>query len=321
MFMLSFDISNFAGKVNDYLERIKYDTNMSSYKSTVNNFIKFYESKQKPIEEYTKDDFKEFLEKFCANANAHFPSKSRLMTLFETTGYYDVTKNLKSVSVSEIQKPYIKSFEELDAKIEGYRIAKFPFMKNIPEINFCDSLTAGQVALYLAWLGVPQRYLSQMPLAAINLDENLIDAGRKFSFADNQKMIKVFTTYKNSDTYKTISPRQKKGELSLRVERYYGDKIIRTKTQAQSEKSNTNSINTIISHLSSTFKFDANYLNIVRAGQFSRGYEKFLNGISPDFSSSEKIWEYFNAIVETEAQTYTFKADWENYLSWRKETD
>lgn len=319
--MLNFDKSNFVGKVNDYLEKIKYDTNMSSYKSTVNNFIKFYENKQKPIEEYTKDDFKEFLEKFCANANAHFPSKSRLLNLFEMTGYYDAARSLKSVSVSEMQKPYLKNFEELDTKIEEARIAKFPFMKDIPEINFCDSLTAGQVALYLAWLGVPQRYLSQMPLDSINLSENLIDAGRKFSFADNPKMIKVFTTYKNSDTYKMISPRQKKGELSLRTESYYGDKIIRTKTQAQNEKSNTNSINTIISHLSSIFKFNANYLNIVRAGQFSRGYEKFQNGIFPDFSSSEKIWEYFNAIVETEAQTYTFKADWENYLNWRKENE
>lgn len=319
--MLSFDKSDFVGKVNDYLEKIRYDTNMNSYKSTANNFVRFYQSKEKPIEEYSKDDFKEFLQKYCGNANTFFPSRSRLMNLLEVVGYYEVTKNLKNVSASEIQKPYIKNFQELDLKIEEVRIAKFPFMKDLPEVTFCDSLTAGQIALYLAWLGVPQRYLPQMPLSAINLDENLIDAGRKFSFTDNPKMIKVFTMYKNSDTYKMISPRQKKGELSLRTENYYGDKIIRTKTQAQSEKSITISINCVISHLSQNFKFVENYLNIVRAGQFSRGYDKLQNGISPDFTSYEKIWDYFNAIVETEAQVYTFKTNWENYLTWRKEAD
>lgn len=307
----------FIKKSEEYLNIIKYEKSFSAQKICVTSFLKFYETKNKPIEEYKKHDFEEFLKRY-GNSSTFASMKTRLCDLIEKTGYPDQLKILKNVYSTS--KEYIKSFEELDRKIEEARIERFPFLKDMPPLKVCDILTVNQVAVYLAWLGVPSDYLTKMPLTAINTEKNYIDAGRIFSYADNPKMIDIFTMYRNADSFIDMKPsKNKKNDIDIKTEQYYSDFLIRPKKQKNCETANReSSISNIVNHISIRFKFVKNYLDIQRAGQFSRGYDKLTNGESPDFSSYENVWEYFNVIINTESQLLTFKRDWENYVSWRK---
>lgn len=314
-------MDNFESKVEEYLEQFKYDKSFTVYKCLVNKFMGFYSINGKSIEDYTEEDFKRFLNNSGGSANTFCTLKSRIIDLLEKTGYYNLTQYIRDIVPNGMKKEYIKTFDELDAKIEQARLDKFPFLKGAPKINKCDSLTMGQVILYLAWIGVPQRYIAQIPLSAIDLENNVVDAIRKYSFADNKKIIDVFTQYKNSNTFMTIKPnRTNKEIIDFKEEEYYGDRIVRPRKTTTIKKIE-NSIETIINRLSTSFPFVESYLNIQKAGQFARGYEKYLRGEIPDFSTSENIWNFFGAIAETDAQVFVLKTNWNSYVAWRKETD
>lgn len=311
-------MDNFEIKANEYLENYKYESCYPVYKCLVNKFLTFYSAKGKAIEEYTEEDFKTLLNS-CNNANNFSALKYRIVDLLEKTGYYNLTQYVKDIFPNEIEQSYAKSFEELDENIETVRLEKFPFLKGAPKQEKCDSLTMGQVILYLAWIGVPQRMIAQIPLSAIDLDNNVVDAGRKFSFANNKKIIEVFTLYKNAKSFLVVKPSKNKNFVDFREEDYLGDRIIRPRERVDIIKIE-NSIKTIINRLSRTFPFIENYLQVQRAGQFSRGYEKFIRGENPDFTNPTNIWEYFGAIAETDAQLYSLKMNWTSYVAWRKRT-
>lgn len=308
----------FEVKANEYLDKYKYESCYPVYKCLVNKFLAYYSANGKAIEEYREDDFKNFLNS-CNNASTFFTLKYRIVDLLEKTGYYNLTQYIKDIFPKELEQNYVKSFEELDEKIEAVRLEKFPFLKGAPKQTRCDALTMGQVVLYLAWIGIPQRMIAKIPLTAIDLENKIVDAGRKFSFAENEKIVEVFTLYKNAKSFLVVKPSKNKNFVDFREEDYFGDRIVRARERADIVKIE-NSINTIINRLSRTFSFVDNYLQVQRAGQFSRGYEKYLRGENPDFTSSSNIWEYFGAIAETEAQLYSIKTNWTSYVAWRKRT-
>ena len=322
MTMKNINASNFIEQANAYLEQSKFSSSYNVYKSIVGKFLTFYENKEKPIDEYTKDDFKAYFQQSNVSAGAFAQIKSRLVDLLTSTNHHKVAQELRETRTDSLRVNYIKSFEELDTKIEITRVVKFPFLKDAPELNICDSLTLAQVVLYLAWVGVPQRCLTQilLPLTVINLEENVVDIGKKFYFGDNKKIVKVFSLYKNSTSF--IAARANaanKNKSDIMKEKYYGDTLIRP--SKESSEGNLASIATLVKNVTMHFSFSGGYQNIYKAGAFSRGYQKYQSGISPDFSSNDKIWDYFGIIIETASQAYSFKLDWNNYIEWRKGND
>lgn len=298
--------ANFLNTADRYLKENEYDTNATC---NVKTFIKFFAEKQKPIDEYAVTDFKEF---FAANYShpSSFPTvKSRLIKFFNAIDEKQAVQVLENVEMT-YRTNYIKDFDVLYKGICSSRYEKMPFLKYEPEKDYCDQYTMGEVILYLAWIGVPQNIVLQVPLSAMDLDKKTVIAGKEYSFADNPQIDKIFTRYKNADSY--IGTRTVKGKTHFVTCPYCGTDIIRTKKQSNS---NTN-IKTLLTRVFSTYSFAGSYFNVYRSGQLCRGYQKYESGEQPDFTSSEKLWDYFGVTLITDADKLMFKKDWNSYLAW-----
>lgn len=300
------NLANFLIKADKYLIENQFDRNAVGSART---FIKFAGEHGKPISEYTTEDFSEFFNQNYRNPNSFSSVKSKLGKFLKNIGEEDAAEVLDRTKMT-YKKDYLKHFKSLADGIQAARFEKMPYLKYSPKPEYCDQLTMGEVILYCAWIGVPQNVLLMLPLDTIDLDAKVIHAGKDYSFADNEKIIEEFSRYKNSSTF--VGTRKVGDKIHFVDCEYCGDGLIRTKKQANA---NTN-IKTLLTRLFSTFGFAKSYFNVYRSGQFCRGYEKFSKGIEPDFSSAEKIWEYFGITLDTDAEIFLFKQEWGQYLGW-----
>lgn len=299
-------IANFLNTSDKYLKENEYDPNATG---CVKTFLKFFSEKQKPIEEYSVTDFKDFFGT-CYKTPSSFPTvKSRLIKFLKIVGEESPAEILDGVEMT-YRKNYIKDFDTLYKGIQNARFEKMPFLKYTPESEQCDQLTMGEVILYLAWIGIPQNIVLKVPLSALDLDKKVVSAGKDYSFADNPQIDKIFTRYKNATTF--VGTRKIKDKTHFVTCDYHGNDIIRTKKQANN---NTN-IKTLLTRVFSSFGFAGSYFNVYRSGQLNRGFQKYSQGQQPDFTSTEKLWEYFGVTLSTDADIYMFKKDWNSYLNW-----
>lgn len=299
-------IANFLNLGDKYLKENEYDAGATG---CIKTFLKFFSANQKAIDEYTVGDFKAFFSAYY-NKPSSFPTvKSRLIKFLKTLGEDETANILNDVEMT-YRKNYIKDFDTLHKGIQQARFEKMPFLKYSPESEQCDQLTMGEVILYLAWIGVPQNIVLQVPLSAMDLDKKVVSAGKEYSFADNPQIDKIFTRYKNATTF--IGTRTVKGKTHFVTSDYHGNEVIRTKKQAN----NHTNIKTLLTRVFSSFGFAGSYFNVYRSGQLNRGYQKYVKGEEPDFTSSEKLWDYFGATLTTDADIYMFKKDWISYLNW-----
>ncbi len=295
-------IANFLNGGDAYLKKTKSNT------GCVKTFLKFFAEYGKPINEYSSADFEKFFnEKY--NTPSSFPTvKSRLIKFLKTLGEDEVANVLNDVEMT-YRKNYIKDFDTLYKGIQEARFEKMPFLKYSPESEQCDQFTMGEVILYLAWIGVPQNIVLQVPLSAIDLDKKVVSAGKDYSFADNPQIDKIFMRYKNAMTF--VGTRTVNGKTHFVTSDYHGDDIIRTKKQ---ENNNTN-FKTLFTRVFLSFEFAGSYSNVYRSGQLNRGYRRYTKGELPDFYSAERVWNYFRANL-TPAEIPKFKREWNAYLSW-----
>lgn len=299
-------IANFLNKADKYLQENQYDQSATNGVST---FLKFFSAKGKDIKEYTESDFKDFFNEYYKTPSSFPTQKSRLIKFLNAIGEKSAAETLGGVKMT-YRKNYIKNFDTLYKGICDARYEKMPFLKYTPESDQCDQLTMGEVILYLSWIGVPQNIVLQVPLSAMDLEKKVVSAGKEYSFADNPQIDKIFTRYKNATTF--VGTRKIKDKTHFVTCDYHGTDIIRTKKQANN---NTN-IKTLLTRVFSSFGFAGSYFNVFRSGQLNRGYQKYVKGEEPDFTSSEKLWEYFGATLITDAEIYMFKNDWLSYLDW-----
>lgn len=307
--------SELKNRAEVYLEERKYDPNIKSITSKVNSFLKWYEEKGLPIEQYTAADFEEYLGKSSSNVDSSKTNSSFLATFFEVIGYREVSETARSARKSYKMK-YFLTFEEMDEEIEKARLLKYPLLKDAPESAPCDSLTVSQVISYLAWIGVPQEYLVTVPLTAIDIENQIIDCGRKYSFADISKIAEVLEKYRYADSY--VGEVKRNGKTISRLNSYCGDRLIRTRTEPNENGAN---IQGAINRLKTNFKNERfTYFNIARSGQFYRGFENMKQGIVADFRNKDRssIWECFQVWLETDSSINSFQTEWENFLKWRR---
>ncbi|MBD5128659.1 MAG: hypothetical protein HDT43_01855 [Ruminococcaceae bacterium] len=308
-------LSEFEKDVQDFLDEHKGETSFKAATSITNGFMRFYQSHDKAIENYTAADFEEYFRGTCKTVAAFRTTKMYLLKVFEGCGHYRPAEVLKNVNRT-VKMNYLRSFEELDAGIEKVRNEKHPFMADQPEPEECDELTMGQVILYLLWLGVPKNSLLELPLDAIDLENKCIKAGKIYPFDDIPKVEKVLTQYKNATGY--ISYTTRRGKLVPVKKEYRGDTLIRARTIPTGTSMN---IKTTFDRIYTNFKFAGSYLNVFRSGQFSRGYDRIKHGQLPDFSSSQSIWDYFRVWLETDAEISLFRQDWAEYVKVRQKED
>lgn len=302
-------------RAEKYLEERKYDPNIKSITSKVNSFLKWYEEKGVPIEKYTSEDFEDYLKKCSSNVDSSKTNSSFLATFFEVIGYKEVSETARSSRKSYKMK-YFLTFEDMDAEINKARFLKFPMLKGAPEPDSCDSLTVSQVISYLAWIGVPQEYLVTVPLTAIDIENQIIDCGRKYSFTDTPKIAQILKKYKCADSY--VNEIKRNGKTVSQINAYCGDRLIRTRTEPNENGAN---IQGAINRLKTNFKNERfTYFNIARSGQFYRGFENMKQGIVADFRNKDRdsIWECFQVWLETDSSINSFQTEWENFLKWRR---
>lgn len=299
-------LANFLIKADNYLAENQYDTNAIG---SVKTFLKYLGEHDKDISEYSAEDFREFFNQNYRNPNSFSSVRSKVVKFLKSVGEENAANILSNTEVA-YKKDYLKDFNSLAEGIQAARFEKMPYLKYSPETEYCDQLTMGEVILYLAWIGVPQNIIFNLPLSAIDLENKVVHAGKDYSFAGNQKIAETFKKYRNSDTF--VGTRNIKGKVHFTTSEYCGKEIIRTKKQTNA---NLNT-KTLLTRLFSNFGFAKSYFNVYRSGQFCRGYEKFKNGIEPDFSSAENLWEYFVAVFNTDAEVRLFKIEWSQYLSW-----
>lgn len=307
--------SELQNKAQIYLDERKYDSNIKDITSKVNSFIKWYEEKNKPIEEYTEKDFEEYLEVRSSNVDSSKTNSSFLATFLEVIGYKDIAEIARS-SRKAYKMKYFLTFEDMDKEIDEARYLKFPLLRGAPESTNCDSLTMSQVIAYLAWIGVPQEYLVTVPLTAIDTENQVVDCGRKYSFSDFPKIARIFENYRYADSY--TNEVKKNGKTVAQINEYHGDRLVRTRTEPNENGAN---IQGVINRLKTNFKNDRlTYFNIARSGQFYRGFEKMKQGIVADFTAKDRdsIWECFQVWLETDSSINSFKTEWENFLKWRR---
>lgn len=299
-------IANFLNSADKYLKENEYEPGATG---CIKTFLKFFSGKQKSINEYSAGDFKEFFSTYYQKPSSFPTVKSRLIKFLKTMGEDEAASVLDNVEMT-YRKNYIKDFDTLYKGIQNARFEKMPFLKYSPESDQCDQLTMGEVILYLAWIGVPQNIVLQVPLSAIDLDKKVVSAGKDYSFADIPQIDKIFTRYKNATTF--VGTRTVNGKTHFVTCDYHGNEVIRTKKQAN----NHTNIKTLLTRVFSSFGFAGSYFNVYRSGQLNRGYQKLVKGQEPDFTSPEKLWEYFGATLTTDADIYMFKKDWFSYLDW-----
>lgn len=297
-----------------YLEEHKYDPNLNLTTDVLNPFVSYYKKQELPISEYTKDNFDQYFKTVCGTPKSCETTRASLARIFSKLGLENISTTIRSADLRSFKNNYFKDFEDLDSKIEKVRYEKFSSMPGAPIDCPCDSFTMGQVILYLAWIGVPKTILTQMPLASIDLEEKVVDGGKKYSFADNQKIFDVFQNYKNADFY--IGLNTQKGKIFFRTNPYQGDTLIRTRSKPTGSNAN---ITTTLNRIKTTFEDEAfSYYNVFRSGQFYRGFQKLTQGILPDFSSDNEIWNYFRVQLTTDDSKRMFRTEWETYLKWRQ---
>jgi len=299
-------IANFLNKADTYLKENQYDQSVTN---GVKTFLKFFSKNGKDIEVYSESDFKDFFNEYYKTPSSFPTQKSRLIKFLNAIGEKPAAETLGNVKMT-YRKNYIKDFYTLYKGIQNARFEKMPFLKYSPESEQCDQLTMGEVILYLAWIGVPQNIVLQVPLSAIDLDKKVVSAGKDYSFADIPQIDKIFTRYKNATTF--VGTRTVNGKTHFVTCDYHGNEVIRTKKQAN----NHTNIKTLLTRVFSSFGFAGSYFNVYRSGQLNRGYQKYVKGEEPDFTSSEKLWEYFGATLTTDADIYMFRKDWNAYLNW-----
>lgn len=295
-----------------YLEEQKCNPDLKAIKVSLDKFLAYYKDKGKDISEYQSADFEDFYKTDCDRANTITARKKHLRAYFEYLELEDVVMKLRAAQ--RTNKPnYIRTFEELDAEIELVRLKEFPSYAGVPfEKRECDTLTVGQVVIYLAWLGIPQNWLPNIPLDAIDLENQWIDAGKKFSFKGNEKILKFFEKYKSVEKFNSKIVRN--GKLYFQSNNFYGDCIIRTRVQPK--PGSTKNIDGIANRTFTPYSFK--YLKVYFSGIFARGYARYLNGEKPNFGSSKDIWDYFQAVVETETSRRALSDEWDNYVKWRE---
>lgn len=298
--------ANFLNSADKYLKENEYDPNAIG---CIKTFVKYFSEKQKAIDEYATGDFKDFFNTYYKTPSSFPTVKSRLMKFLKIVGENGAASVLEDVEMT-YKKNYIKDFDALYKGIQNARFEKMPFLKYSPESEQCDQLTMGEVILYLAWIGVPQNIVLQVPLSAMDLNKKVVSAGKDYSFADIPQIDKIFTRYKNASTF--VGTRMIKGKTHFVTSEYHGNEVIRTKKQAN----NHTNIKTLLTRVFSSFEFAGSYFNVYRSGQLNRGYQKLIKGEEPDFTSSEKLWEYFGATLTTDAEIYMFRKDWNAYISW-----
>lgn len=297
-------IANFLNLADKYITENKRNV------GCIKTFLKFFSGREKPIEEYTAADFKDFFGAYY-NKPSSFPTvKSRLIKFLKTLGEDEAANVLNDVEMT-YRKNYIKDFDTLYKGIQQARFEKMPFLKYSPESEQCDQLTMGEVILYLAWIGVPQNIVLQVPLSAIDLDKKVVSAGKDYSFADNTQIEKIFSRYKNATTF--VGTRTINGKTHFVTSDYHGSEVIRTKKQAN----NHTNIKTLLTRVFSSFGFAGNYSNVYRSGQFNRGYTKYAKGEQPDFSSVERVRDYFGVVLAP-TEIPKFRKEWNAYLNWVK---
>ena len=275
-------IANFLNKADTYLKENQYDQSVTN---GVKTFLKFFSKNGKDIEVYSESDFKDFFNEYYKTPSSFPTQKSRLIKFLNAIGEKPAAETLGNVKMT-YRKNYIKDFDTLYKGIQNARFEKMPFLKYSPESEQCDQLTMGEVILYLAWIGVPQNIVLQVPLSAIDLDKKVVSAGKDYSFADIPQIDKIFTRYKNATTF--VGTRTVNGKTHFVTCDYHGNEVIRTKKQAN----NHTNIKTLLTRVFSSFGFAGSYFNVYRSGQLNRGYQKYVKGEEPDFTSSEKLWEY-----------------------------
>lgn len=306
----------FLEKVNTYLDEHKYDPNLTKTTDVLNPFLKFYKQTGIPISEYTKEKFDSYFKSVCGTPQSSAVTRTVLARLFDNLGLSEISEIVRSAK-NNYKMNYFSDFEALDSRIEKVRYENFSSVEGAPTDSPCDSYTMAQVILYLAWIGVPKLLLTQMPLSAINLEEQYVDGGKKYSFADNPKIAEVFKKYKNSDYY--IGVNTKKGKVFFCTNSYQGDTLIRTRAKLTTG-SNVN-ITTTLNRIKTTFNGDEafSYYNVFRSGQFFRGFQKLTSGILPEFSDPDNLWDYFRVQLDTADSRSFYKKEWETYLKWRQE--
>ncbi len=316
-FLISFD--KLVKEKENYINSLDGNPSQKVISSQLNKFIKFIKIYSKPIEAFTKEDFEKFFQKSCGSTSIFYQVKTRLNYFFKYAGYNDAAKELKGVK-KIIKMCYIKSFSDLDEEIEKVRMEKYPFLKNVSDQpKSCDLFTVEQIIIYMAWIGIPQKVIFELSLDAIDLDNKVILTKNKdYSFAEYGKVLEVLSKYKNASTY--INVMMLNGKYVTTVNEYRGSNLLRTRSFGSAAECSSKSImDRALTH----FKFtEGSYLNILRSGQFSRAYEKYKSGESPNFESSENIKDYFGIdISSNKSSIQTFKHDWNIYVNWRKETD
>lgn len=298
-------LENFFNCADRCLTENGYD---STTAGNIKAFIKFVSEKQKPLDEYDTQDFKEFFKEHYQKISSFASVKTRLTTFLKTVGEESAAEVLDDVEIS-YRTNYIKDFDTLYNSIQEVRLKEMPSS----EFEYCDKFTMGEVILYLAWIGVPQNTVLQIPLSAIDLNKKVVSAGKEYSFADYPQIEEVFTKYKNSTTF--VGIRNVGDKTHFVTNPYFGDKIIRTRKKTES---NIN-IKTLLTRVFSSFEFAGSYFNVFRSGQLYRGYQKYLNGEKPDFKSFENIWDYFGIALTSDPERYSFKKSWLIYLNWIEE--
>ena len=306
----------FLTKVDEYLTDHKYDPNLTKTTDALNPFVKFYKQSGIPITDYTKENFDSYFKTVCGTPQSSAVTRTVLARLFTNLGFEDISEIIRSAK-NNYKMNYFADFEALDSRIEKVRSENFLSVEGAPTDAPCDTYTMAQIILYLAWIGVPNLILTQMPLTSINVEEQYIDGGKKYSYADNPKIAQVFEKYKNSDYY--IGMTTKKGKVYFCSNSYQGDTLIRTR--AKPTGSNVN-ITTTLNRIKTTFNGDEafSYYNVFRSGQFFRGFKKLTTGILPEFSDPDNLWDYFRVQLDTADSRSFFKKEWEAYLKWRQET-
>lgn len=305
--------NDFLNIVEKYLEEHKYDPNINLTTNVLNPFIDYYKKQDIPISEYNKQSFDDYFKTVCGTPSSSMTTKTSLARIFKNLGLEEVSEVIRSADKS-FKTNYFRDFDALDKGIEQVRFEKFYSIEGAPTDCPCDTFTMGQVILYLAWIGVPKRLLTQMPLSSINLEEQYVDGGKKYSFADNPKIAEIFEKYKNSDTY--VGLNVKKDKVFFRTNTYQGDTLIRTRSKPTGSNIN---ITTTLNRIKTTFEDESyNYYNVFRSGQFYRGFQKITSGILPEYDDADALWEYFRIQLDTEDAIRMFDIEWKTYLKWRQ---
>lgn len=305
-------------KRQEFLENNKDNPQYMSWSSVITRFIEYCEKLGKNPQDFTMSDFERYLSQY-SNPITITHIKGKIQTFLEYCGY-DVKGNLPETRNIVPELDYILSFEELKRGIDKVREEQYELLGIIPrDPSQCDNYTVGEVVIYLAWLGIPRDMVATLPLNSINLEKKCIEyqdgnIKRIFSFADYPVIEEVFANYKNAQHF--ISFRNKTGRVSFINNDYYGDNVIRS---GKPPKNNGNIVlNTkgTLNRIFSAFEFAGEYKNVYFSGAFSRGYDKIMQGNLPEFTPNG-IMSFFGVIVETESSKYSFKRQWNDYLTWR----